>query len=56
MMQKTLKSGLYCFQCEVFLEKERIEEWDCWCNKSYCEKADITINVNTNSRSIKRDI
>ncbi len=56
MIQKILKSGLYCFQCEVFLENDKMEDWECWCNRSYCEKADITINVHSHSGSIEKDI
>lgn len=45
MMKKVLKRGAYCHQCGVFLENEKVQIWDCWCQTKYCEKAEIVMNV-----------
>lgn len=30
-MHKVLESGVYCSQCKLFLNDEKLMDWECWC-------------------------
>jgi hypothetical protein len=44
-MDKVLETGIYCSQCKMFLNDNKLLDWECWCAAEDWKHAKLGIEI-----------
>ncbi|WP_226087466.1 hypothetical protein [Mesobacillus sp. S13] len=44
-MEKVLDTGIYCSRCKLYLNEEKLIDWECWCAAEEWKQAKVKIEI-----------